>query len=182
MTASKTRPATPPAIGPGRLDFASVYRENVAAVTAFFTRRCREPQDVADLTSQTFVEAIKSAHSYAGRGSIRGWLIAIARRVYARHLADRAAGTDLIDRLGGELVLTHDEVEDLAARIDARNDGQELLARAARLSDLEREAVELIDLMGLAPKEAARVLGVPANTLRVRLFRAHNQLRKEQRQ
>lgn len=156
-----------------------MYRENIVPLTAFFARRCREPQDVADLTSETFVQAIKSADSYEGRGSVRGWLVAIARRVYARHLADRAAGIGLVDQLGGQLILTQDEVEDLAGRLDARRDGQELLERAAGLSDLEREAVELIDLLDLSPKEAARVLGVSANTLRVRLFRAHNRLRRE---
>jgi DNA-directed RNA polymerase specialized sigma24 family protein len=115
---------------------------------------------VADLTSQTFVEAIKSANIFQGRGSPTAWLIAIARRVYANHLADQASVTDLIDQLGGRLVLEHDEVEDLAARIDAQRDGKELLERGARLSSLEREAIELVDLMGLTPTDAARVLDV----------------------
>jgi len=159
-----------------------VYRQNIGAVTAFFARRCGEPQEVADLTSQTFVEAIKSAHTYRGRGSVRAWLIAIARRVYAQHLASRTANAGLVDQLGGQLVLAQDEVEDLAARLDARRDGRVLLDRAAHLSDSEREAVELIDLLDLTPKEAARILGVSANAIRVRLFRAHQRLRKESRQ
>jgi RNA polymerase sigma factor (sigma-70 family) len=162
-----------------RLEFEAVYRENVRPLTAFFARRSRDPQQVADLTSQTFVEAIKSAHTFQGRGSPTAWLIAIARRVYANHLIDQAIAEDLIDQLGGRLVLAHDEVEDLAARIDAQRDGRELLERAARLSGLEREAIELVDLMGLTPKEAARSLGVSPNVLRVRLFRAHKRLRKE---
>ncbi|HEX3978738.1 MAG TPA: hypothetical protein VHW96_20875 [Solirubrobacteraceae bacterium] len=43
-------------------------------MTAFFARRCHEPQQVADLTSQTFVEAIKSAGSFQGHGTPRAWL------------------------------------------------------------------------------------------------------------
>jgi hypothetical protein len=35
----------------------------------------------------------------------------------------------VIDQLGGRPDLAHDEVEDLAARIDAQRDGRELLAR-----------------------------------------------------
>jgi RNA polymerase sigma factor (sigma-70 family) len=168
-----------PVNGSSRLEFEAVYRDNIGAVTAFFARRCPDPQQVADLTSQTFVEAIKSAGTFEGRGTPTAWLIAIARRVYANHLADRAVGADLIDQLGGRLVLAHDEVEDLAARIDAQRDGRELLERAALLSGLEREAIELVDLMGMTPKDAARVLGVSPNVLRVRLFRAHQRLRKE---
>jgi RNA polymerase sigma factor (sigma-70 family) len=168
-----------PVNGSSRLQFEAVYRENVGLLTAFFARRCRDPQQVADLTSQTFVEAIKSADTFQGRGTPTAWLIAIGRRVYANHLADRAIGAALIDQLGGELVLAYDEVEDLAARIDAQRDGRELLERVARLSALEREAIELVDLMGMTPKDAARALGVSANVLRVRLFRAHQRLRKE---
>jgi RNA polymerase sigma factor (sigma-70 family) len=168
-----------PAAGPSQLEFATVYRENVGRLTAFFARRCRDPQQVADLTSQTFVEAITSAHSFRGRGTPTAWLIAIARRVYAQHLVDQAVQADLIEQLGGQLVLADDELEDLAERIDARRNGSQLLERAAHLSALGREAIELVDLMGLTPKDAARVLDVSFSALRVRLFRAHNQLRKE---
>ena len=179
MSTSSIKREVPSVVGSSRLEFEAVYRENIRPVTAFFARRCRDPQHVADLTSQTFVEAIKSANTFQGRGTPTAWLIAIARRVYANFLTDQATGADLIDQLGGRLVLAHDEVEDLAARIDAQRGGKELLERAVRLSDIEREAVELVDLMGLTPKDAARALGVSANALRVRLFRAHQRLRKE---
>lgn len=159
--------------------FEVVYRENVGRVSAFFARRCRDPQVVADLTSQTFVEAIKSAGTFEGRGSVAGWLLAIARRVYANHLAELTAGADLVELLAGSVVVDEDELEDLAARIDAQRNGSRLLERAACLSTVEREAIELVDLAGLAPKDAAPVLGISANALRVRLFRARNRLRKE---
>jgi DNA-directed RNA polymerase specialized sigma24 family protein len=70
VTASNIKGDVPPRLdGSSRLEFETVYMENVQAVTAFFARRCRDPQHVADLTSQTFVEAIKSAHTFQGRGS-----------------------------------------------------------------------------------------------------------------
>lgn len=165
--------------GSSGLEFEAVYRANVGRVTAFFGRRCRDPQQVADLTSQTFVEAIKSADSFQGRGTPGAWLIAIARRVYARYLEEQAIGVELLDQLGRRLELEDDEVEDLAARIDAQRDGRDLLERAACLSEVEREAVELVDLIGLTPKDAAHALGVTANVLRVRLFRGRSRLRKE---
>jgi RNA polymerase sigma factor (sigma-70 family) len=181
MTASKLEAEARPVSGAPHLELAVIYRENIGAMTAFFARRCREPQQVADLTSQTFVEAIRSAHTFQGRGTPRAWLIAIARRVYANHCAEQAMAADLVDQLSGRLVLSHDDVEDLAARIDAQREGRRLLECAAALSDVEREAIELVHLVGLTPKEAARVLGVSPNVLRVRLFRARNRLQKELR-
>lgn len=179
MSASRVEDAEITARAGARLEFERLYRENVGAVTAFFARRCGEPQEVADLTSQTFVEAIKSAHTYQGRGTPRAWLIAISRNVHASYRAELASNAGMVEALGWQLTLGDDELEDLAARIDAQRVGRELLARARGLSDIEREAIELVDLIGLTPKDAARVLGVSANVLRVRLFRAHNRLRKE---
>jgi RNA polymerase sigma factor (sigma-70 family) len=178
VTTLKTKVEVRSVNGPSQLEFATVYRENFGRLAAFFARRCRDPQQVADLTSQTFVEAISSAHTYRGSGTPAAWLIAIARRVYAQHLAREAAGAGLIAQLGGQLILADDEVEDLAERVDAQRDGKELLERT-RLSEVEREAIELIDLMDLTPKDAALVLGISPNALRVRLFRAHSRLRKE---
>ena len=38
-----------------------LYRRHVGRVVAFAARRCREPQDVADLVAATFVSVIESA-------------------------------------------------------------------------------------------------------------------------
>jgi RNA polymerase sigma-70 factor (ECF subfamily) len=42
----------------------------------------------------------------------------------------------------------------------------------------DRAVVELVDLAGLRPKEAAQVLGIAPGTLRMRLMRARARLRK----
>jgi RNA polymerase sigma factor (sigma-70 family) len=158
--------------------FEVLYVENVVALSGFFARRCDDPQSVADLTSQTFVEAIASAHTFAGRGTPRAWLFAIARAVYAQHCAGVTERRNLTRRLGGHLELAEDEIDDLTERIDSQRRARELLARAAQLPRLEREAIELVDLTGLTPREAAQALDVAPGALRVRLFRARTRLRK----
>lgn len=161
-------------------EFEAVYRANVAGITAFFARRCADPQAVADLTSETFVQAIGSLANFdPRRGSARAWLFGIARHAYARQCAQAANGTHLIAALAGHRELEHDEIEELAARIDDQRTGRELLARMALLPELERSALELVDLAGLTPREAAAVLHVSPGVLRVRLFRARTRLRRE---
>jgi RNA polymerase sigma factor (sigma-70 family) len=165
--------------GRGLVEFERVYRANVGTVTAYFARRCSEPQDVADLTSETVLEA---AGSFGGfdprRGTVRAWLFGIAAHVYARHCARMVGGRDAALRLAGRRPLEVDEFEELAARIDAERSGRELLERCARLSAGEREAIELVDLMELSPKEAAATLGVSRGVLRMRLSRARARLKK----
>jgi len=82
-------------------------------------------------------------------------------------------------RLAGDRPLPSDEIEDLAGRIDAQREGRELLERCARLSDVERAAIELVDIADLTPKEAANALGVSGVVLRKRLSRARYRLKKE---
>lgn len=164
----------------GVADFEIFYRATVGAVTAFFARRYSEPQLVADLTSEVFLQALASLDSYdPARGSARGWLFGIVRRVWAQHCEQAARGREAITALSAYRQLGDDEIEDVAGRIDAQRTAREMLAGWEALSDLERAAVELVDLTGLAPREAASALGISAGALRVRLFRARKRLGKQ---
>ena len=156
-----------------------MYRENVTMIGGFFARRSTDPQTVADLTSETFARAIASLDSYQGRGSLQAWLIAIARAVYAQHHAQLADGRAAAGRLAGQLTLADDDLDDLVDRIDAQQAGRRLLQRAADLPELERSAIELVDIAGMAPRNAARALGISPGAMRVRLFRARAHLRKQ---
>src|SRR6202012_6122970 len=83
-------------------DFEKVYLRNVDALMSFFARRCREPQTVADLTSETFVRAVGGFAGFdPNRGSDRAWLFGIAARVFAQHCEQAAGGRDAIARLAG---------------------------------------------------------------------------------
>lgn len=160
--------------------FEHVYRANVAAISAYFERRCDDPQEVADLTSETFVEAIRHFGGFdPRRGTVRAWLFGIARHRFARHCEHAARGRELEARVRGAATLAEDVREEVEARIDAQRVGRELLARCAEMGELDRSAIELVDLAGLSPREAASVLEVSPATLRVRLFRARARLRKE---
>jgi RNA polymerase sigma factor (sigma-70 family) len=161
-------------------EFEQVYLRNVHVLMGYFARRCRDPQTVADLTSETFVRAVDG---FAGfdprRGSDRAWLFGIATRVFARHCEQSAAGRDAVARHGGYRPLDTDEIEELAGRIDAERDGAALMRRCAQLPAVERAAIELVDLEGLTPQEAAVALGVSRVAFRKRLSRARSRLRKE---
>jgi DNA-directed RNA polymerase specialized sigma24 family protein len=54
------------------------------------------------------------------------------------------------------------------------------MRRYEQLPAIERAAIELVDLDGLTPKEAALVLDVSRAAFRKRLSRARSRLRKEQ--
>ena len=162
--------------------FEVIYRAHVGAVSAFFARRSTDPQTVADLTSETFARAIASIHTYHGRGSIRAWLIAIARAVYAQHHATLAAERAGTQRLGAQVVLHEDDTDDLLERIGAQQAGRELLgARGVNARARAHRPIELVDLAGLPPRDAARTLGISPGAMRVRLFPSAHPSSKEGR-
>jgi len=163
-------------------EFEEVYRGNVSALTAYFARRCVDPQAVADLTSETIVRAAAGFDGFdPGRGSARAWLFGIARHVYAGYCEQTSNGRVAVARLAGMTDLPADEIDELTDRIDAQRAGRELLERCRGLPELERAAVELVDLDGLTPKEGAAALGVGRGVLRMRLSRGRARLRKELR-
>ena len=160
-------------------EFELLYRAQVDAITAYFARRSRDPQTVADLTADTFVQAITSYGSYDPRqGSARGWLFGIARRVYAGHCEARSRHQESVARLAGRRELEPDQVGELLDRIDAERSGRALVTALGSLPEAERALVELVDLDGLTPKEAAATLGLSAGAARMRLMRARARLGK----
>ena len=130
-----------------------MYLRNVDVLMGYFARRCRDPQTVADLTSETFVRAVDGfARFDPRRGSDRAWLFGIATRVFARHCEQSTAGRDAVARLGGHRALDGDEIEELAER-----EGAALMQRYARLPTVERAAIELVDLEGALRRRRRRV-------------------------
>jgi RNA polymerase sigma factor (sigma-70 family) len=159
-------------------EFERLYRANVDAVTAFFARRTADPQTVADLTADTFEAVITSIATFDPRkGSARAWVFGIARRVYATHCEAASQQQRKLIRLAGRRDLSPDHVGELLDRIDAQRSGRRLVLELTALPEADRAAIELVDLAGLRPGEAASVLGVSPGALRMRLMRARARLR-----
>ncbi|SFR21112.1 RNA polymerase sigma-70 factor, ECF subfamily [Lentzea waywayandensis] len=175
-----TAPRHPPPPSPTRAAraFEEIYEAEFDVVTSYFARRTADPQTAADLTADTFVAAITSFATFdRSRGTARGWVLGIARRVFAQHCEAVTRGRDVVARIHGRRVLDTDEIADLVTRIDAEREGRELIAAMAALSPADREVIELVDLVGMTPKDAAKVLGMSSGALRIRLFRARGKVR-----
>jgi RNA polymerase sigma-70 factor (ECF subfamily) len=160
-------------------EFERVYRANVDAVSAYFARRTADPQLVADLTADTFVAVISHFGSFdPGKGTARSWVFGIARHVYASYCQQYSQQQDKRRRLAGQRDLDADEVGELLERIDAERAGRVLIAGLAALPERDRAVIELVDIAGLRPKEAAAALGLTPGSVRMRLMRTRARLRK----
>ncbi|HEX2164318.1 MAG TPA: sigma-70 family RNA polymerase sigma factor [Thermoanaerobaculia bacterium] len=160
--------------------FAEVYREHAEAVYNLALRLSGDPFDAADLTQEVFLRVFRHLGGFRGGSSLRTWIYRVAlnhcrsrlarRRPPARSLddPDEPAACELADPSPGPEATAL--AEDAARRV---------AAALARLPLVFREAVVLRDLEGLAYEEIADVLGTRVGTVRSRIARGRDRLRRE---
>jgi RNA polymerase sigma factor (sigma-70 family) len=180
-SAAETLGGDPPPPHVSRLaEFERVYRTQFGAVVSYFARRIDDPQLVADLTADTFVAGIRAFGEIDPKTtSPRAWAIGIARKVWIRHRQSDPRDEEAGRRGSLQQLLDRAETKELNWWIDLERSSRDLMVKLDRMSRLDGEAVELVDLCELTPAEAARELGISAGALRVRLLRSRARLRRE---
>ncbi|HEX2236231.1 MAG TPA: RNA polymerase sigma factor, partial [Actinomycetota bacterium] len=135
-------------------------------------RRCSDEGAVEEVVQDTFVAVWRGAAAYAGRGEVAAWIwgIGIRRLVdrlrRAHHLAPPAPARPEVVVSAEDQVLLGVEMGDLAGAL-------------GRLSPELRAVVQATVIDGLTTSEAARLLGIPAGTVKTRMMRARARLREE---
>ena len=151
-----------------------LYRRHAGWLSIRLSRRCADPATVDEVLQDTFVAVWRNAAGYRGTGDVGGWLwgIAIRRLVDAfRRQPPAAYPLEHAETLG-----TLESAED---RVLLGVEHGDLAGALNRLSPELRAVVQATVLDGLTTREAARLLGVPAGTVKTRMMRARRALRKE---
>ena len=137
-----------------------------------YVRRVVGNDDAAkDLVQDVWLRVLRGIGRLRDGARLRPWLFGIARRV-------------LMDRLRHQYASRIDDsfdVTELAGSVDADDVEQEIAAmedELARLPVTEREVLTLFYLRELSLAEVSDVLDVPIGTIKSRLFRARQLLRR----
>jgi RNA polymerase sigma-70 factor (ECF subfamily) len=121
-----------------------------------------------DVVQESFLGAWRNAARYVdGRGSVRTWLLSIVHHRAIDTIRRRRQTTELPDTdapLPDELVLP-----DTWAEVASGIDRAAIRAALARISEVQREAIELAYFGGLTQTEIAERIGVPLGTVKGRL-------------
>ena len=134
--------------------------------------------DAEDLLQETFVGAYKGLKRFAGRSSVKTWLVGILTRQAARawHKSRRRrrtrsihSGTNVNIQAGA--LSTEGPERGVERQIDVRQ-------VLASLGSAQREVLVLRELQGLSYEEIAQVLGIPRGTVESRLYRARAEFRE----
>ena len=171
-------PAEPIAVlieeGAYRDAVALAARDHGAAIGRFCMSLLGSQAEAEEAAQETLVAAYRSMAGYRAEGSVKSWLLGIARRVCAKRLAKRS-GQERRLRL----------VHDAAAEAKGPDELVELRRRAGRVREAleelrpsEREAVVLRYGSGLAYRKVAEACGIDEAAARKRVSRALARLRE----
>ena len=152
-----------------------LYRRHASWLTVRLTRRCADPAIVDEVLQDTFVAVWKGAGRYAGDGEAAAWLWGIAIRRLVDAFRKRPPAAYPIDDHVGDLQLMESAEDGVLLGVEHGD----LAGALGRLSPELRAVVQATVLDGLTTREAARLLGVPAGTVKTRMMRARRALRKE---
>ena len=151
--------------------FGRVFDAHHAQVRRHSARLVGRAADADDVMAITFLEAWrKRAQVRVVDGSVLPWLLVTATNVASNINRGARRYRALLDRL---------PLSEWAADPLSENDDAEAVAALARLSRADRRVVVLCVLEGFSEREAAEALGVPQGTVKSRLSRAKQRLRKQ---
>lgn len=150
-------------------------------------RMTNDPDEAGDLMQETFLSAIKAIKGFRGDSGIKTWLFRIAIN-HARNrfrwwnrrqrnnsvsldAVDERNETPLVERIAGN------EIDPENAAIQSERE-KAVVAELAKLPDIYREAIILCDIEDLSYQEIASSLEINIGTVKSRLARGREELRK----
>jgi len=174
------RPARVPAVDPdaelvaaARAEpgaFLALYERYFDRVLGYTRVRIRDAATCEDITSQVFTTALAQLGRFRGRGSFAGWLFQIARN--AVHDVIRQRVTRPFPEAGAAAEPGPEE------RFLERERAEQLHALIKQLEPEQQHLLALRYGAGLAFDEIGVVVGAAPGTVRVRLHRILEELRR----
>lgn len=143
-------------------------------------------EDASDLAQEAFIRIYRNLHSFKGKSSFSTWLFTVTtnvcrdemrkrqRRLQAQSLSEPVQFEDgevereiADDSMAPEIVSLHREMHD------------EIQAVIEQLPPEQKEAIVLREFQGFSYEEIAEISGVAVGTIKSRISRARQSMKKE---
>src|SRR4051812_28861327 len=158
--------------GGDKLAMQFLYTRHHVRIFRFVVRLIHDESMAEDLISEVFLDVWRQAGRFEGRSSVSTWLMSIARfkAISARR---RRTDAELDDKIETTIV---DPADDPAVTLE-KKDQRDLVRHAlTKLSAEHREVLDLVYYHEQSVDEAAQILGIPAATVKTRMFYARKKL------
>ncbi len=167
--------------------FETLANRYAGDIYGLLYRLTQDPEEARDLTQETFLSALRAIGKFRGEANLKTWLFRIAVnasrnrfRWWKRRRRDQTISLDVsfgpTDTPFSETI-SSDGLN--PEEVTLRRERESLLRKAlGELSDIFREAVVLCDIEGLSYEEIAVALDVNIGTVKSRIARGRDELRR----
>ena len=151
-------------------DFRTLLEAEIPRLRRYARALLRDASRADDLVQDTLVRALAKQHLWQPDTNLQAWLFTIMHNLHVSVVRQSFRDGAMVGVEDVTLIATTDPTASCQLR--------ELEDAIAGLPGEQREVVVLIGLEGIRYDEAAVILGVPIGTVRSRLSRARDTLRK----
>jgi RNA polymerase sigma-70 factor (ECF subfamily) len=155
-----------------RLAMQVLYARHHVRVYRFLLRLVRNETVAEDLLSDVFLDVWRQAGKFEGRAAVSTWLLAIAR-FKALSALRRKPEAELDDETVDTIV---DTADDPHATLEKKDTATVLRQCLTHLSADHREIIDLVYYHQKSVEEVAEIVGIPAATVKTRMFYARKKL------
>lgn len=155
--------------------FEEIYDRFGGMVYNLAWRLSNDPEEAADLTQETFLRIHRHLGKFRGGSTLKTWIYRIALNHCRGRLGRKRSWQPLAEETERTLPDPRRGPEERALAHDAE---RRVASALAALPRRYAEAVVLCDLEGLPYQEIAEVLGVRIGTVRSRIARGRERLRR----
>lgn len=169
--------------------FETLVKERSGEIYGLLYRLTENAEEARDLTQETFLRAFQSIGQFRGESDLRTWIYRIAInqarnrwRWWRRRHRDSTVSIDANDSPGNAAViarLSSDRSNDPEHGAIAHERERALRKALSGLKRVYREAVVLRDIEGFAYEEIATALDISVGTVKSRLARGRQELRRK---
>jgi RNA polymerase sigma-70 factor, ECF subfamily len=153
-------------------EFARLLEAQLPRLRRYARALTRDPSRADDLVQDTLVRALDKQHLYQDGTNLRAWLFTLMHNQHVNN-ARRNVREDNsldVDTVAAHLVAVTDPTASRQLR--------ELDEAIGKLTMEQRQVILLIGLEGMSYEEAAAILDLPIGTVRSRLSRGREALRR----
>jgi RNA polymerase sigma-70 factor (ECF subfamily) len=155
-----------------RLAMQVLYARHHVRVYRFVLRLVRDQWKAEDLISEVFLDVWRQADRFEARSTVSTWLLAIAR-FKALSALRRKPDEELDDESAAAI---EDDADDPEMAL-AKKDRSAVIRKCLMgLSTEHREIIDLVYYHEKSVEEVAKIVGIPENTVKTRMFYARKKL------
>lgn len=150
----------------------TLFSRHQTRVYRFVLRMIGDPMTAEDVVSETFFDVWRQAGQFEARSSVSTWILAIAR--FKALSACRRRTDEALDPERAEVIEDPADTPEVAVQ---RQNRSYILRQCLRaLPAKQAEIMDLVYYHEKSVRDVAKIVGVPENTVKTRMFAARKRL------